>query len=318
MNTTSKLGVPILQALLKNRGVEQGRSDSKNNLLAKLAEHEQAVVEIEKLTTAGAVAELALLGQPAPKGAKVDVLRALVAEAQQQQQQKRAAEEAEQAEQAAQAAQAAKEAEQAAKEPEEAEEVAEQAEQAEPEPAPKKDKKLSKRKRKESGDYIDSPAKITKAEIARMSYRGQKKKGPTFKQQHESDHRVYTAEGYMERTIGKKGGKKHRLELDQNALLLQPKLGKTIKIGFRVAVPAYGSEDKTLTWIELAHVLVPGNRRMHPGIKEAAKSAWVPSTTIAEQEQRAAVAAAFNGGAQQHLQQQADGSDSDSGSDSDV
>ena len=93
-------------------------------------------------------------------------------------------------------------------------------------------------------------------------------------------------------------------------------------------MPAYGSKDKTLTcqWIELAHVLapegVPGNRRMHPGIKEAAKSAWVPSTTIAEQEQRAAVAAAFNEGAQQHLQQQqqqADGSDSDSdsGSDSD-
>ena len=113
----------------------------------------------------------------------------------------------------------------------------------------------------------------------------------------------------------------HRLELDQNALLLQPTLGKTIKIGFRVAVPVYGSEDKTLTWIELAHVLapegVPGKRRMHPGIKEAAKSAWVPSTTIAEQEQRAAVAAAFNDGAQQHLQQQQDGSDSDSsGSDS--
>ena len=124
----------------------------------------------------------------------------------------------------------------------------------------------------------------------------------------------------MERTIGKKGGKKHRLELDQNALLLQPTLGKTIKIGFRVAVPAYGSEDKTLTWIELAHVLapegVPGKRRMHPGIKEAAKSAWVPSTTIAEKEQRAAVGAAFNNGAQQHLQQQ-DGSNSDvSGSDS--
>ena len=147
-----------------------------------------------------------------------------------------------------------------------------------------------------------------------MSYRGQKKKGPTFKQQHESDHRVYTAEEYMERTMGKKGGKKHRLELDQNALLLQPKPGKTIKIGFRVAVPAYGSEDKTLTWIELAHVLVPGNRRMHPGIKEAAKSAWVPSTTIAEQEQRAAVAAAYESGAQQ--QQQEDGSDSD-GSDAD-
>ena len=167
-----------------------------------------------------------------------------------------------------------------------------------------------------SGDYIDSPAKITKAEIARMNYRGQKKKGPTAKQQHESDHRVYTAEGYMERTVGKKGGKKHRLELDQNALLLQPKLGKTIKIGLRVAVPVYGREDTKLTWIELAHVLVPGNRRMHPGIKEAAKSAWVPSTTIAEQEQRAAVGAAFNNGAQQHLQQH-DGSDSDvSGSDS--
>ena len=172
-----------------------------------------------------------------------------------------------------------------------------------------------------SGDYIDSPAKITKAEVARMSYRGQKKKGPTFKQQHESDHRVYTAEGYMERTIGKKGGKKHRLELDQNALLLQPTLGKTIKIGFRVAVPAYNSEDKTLTWIELAHVLapegVPGKRRMHPGIKEAAKSAWTPSTTIAEQEQRAAVDAAFNEGAQQQLERDADGDGSDSGSGSD-
>ena len=133
----------------------------------------------------------------------------------------------------------------------------------------------------------------------------------------------------MERTIGKKGGKKQRLELDQNALLLQPKLGKTIKIGFRVAVPVYGSEednkeDKTLTWIELAHVLapegVPGKRRMHPGIKEAAKSAWNPSTTIAEQEQRAAVDAAYESGAQQQ-QQQADsdgsGSDSDSGSGSD-
>ena len=150
-------------------------------------------------------------------------------------------------------------------------------------------------------------------------YRGQKKKGPTFKQQHESDHRVYTAEEYMERTIGKKGGKKHRLELDQNALLLQPKLGKTIKIGFRVAVPAYGSEDKTLTWIELAHVLAPegtpGKRRMHPGIKEAARRAWYPSTTIAEQVQQASVRAAFEGGAQQHLQQAAD-SDTDS-SDSD-
>ena len=146
-----------------------------------------------------------------------------------------------------------------------------------------------------------------------MKYRGQKKKGPTFKQQHESDHRVYTAEEYMERTIGKKGGKKHRLELDQNALLLQPTLGKTIKIGFRVAVPAYNREDTTLTWIELAHVLapegVPGKRQMHPGIKEAAKSAWVPSTTIAEQEQRAAVHAAFEGGAQQQLEH--DGSDSD-------
>ena len=172
-----------------------------------------------------------------------------------------------------------------------------------------------------SGDYIDSPAKITKAEIARMNYRGQKKKGPTFKQQHESDHRVYTAEEYMERTIGKKGGKKQRLELDQNALLLQPTLGKTIKIGFRAAVPAYGSEDKTLTWIELAHVLapegVPGKRRMHPGIKEAAKRAWVPSTTIAEQEQRAAVDAAFNEGAQQQLERDADGDGSDSGSGSD-
>ena len=114
--------------------------------------------------------------------------------------------------------------------------------------------------------------------------------------------------------MGKKGGKKHRLELDQNALLLQPKLGKTIKIGFRVAVPAYGSEDKTLTWIELAHVLapegVPGKRRMHPGIKEAAKSAWVPSTTIAEQERRAAVDAAYESGAQQQQQQQ-DGSGAD-------
>ena len=162
----------------------------------------------------------------------------------------------------------------------------------------------------ESVEAALTPVKINPKDVKR--YKGSPKK-PTSMQKFKSNHATFTAQGFRVKTIGaKKAGKKQRLELGQNAYLLRPGLNQIIEVGFSVCVADV--EEKNMTWIALAHVMsTAANRQVHPGMKEAAKNAWTPSTTIAEQEQRDAVDAAYNEGAQQHLQQQQqqDGSDSD-------
>ena len=142
---------------------------------------------------------------------------------------------------------------------------------------------------------------------------GPKKKGPTSQQKYESNHGTFKAEFFRRKKMGAKtAGKKQRLDFQQNAYDLRPGLGENIEIGVRFAVGEF--EEKTLTWFALAHVMSSApNRQVHPGIKEAAQCAWMPSTSVFEQAQREAQAAAFGAayraGAQQELE---------SGSDSDV
>ena len=157
-----------------------------------------------------------------------------------------------------------------------------------------------------------TPVKINPKDVKR--YKGSPKKATSI-QKFKSNHATFTAQGFRFKTIGaKKAGKKQRLELGQNAYMLRPGLNQIIEVGFSVCVADV--EEKNMTWIALAHVMsTAANRQVHPGMKEAAKNAWTPSTTIAEQEQRDAVAAAFNEGVQQHLQQAESGEDE---SDSDV
>ena len=288
-----------LKELLKNRGQPHGnRNVPRNELLGALREHGQKPVDFEKLTEVGARAELKVFGKVVAPKLKVGELRELV---------KQAAKEAQQAaEQAAE--QAAKEAQQAAEQAAE-QEAAEQEPQAE-----KAERKKKKRKHGESVEAALTPVKINPKDVRR--YKGSPKKATSI-QKFKSNHATFTAQGFRVKTIGaKKAGKKQRLELGQNAYLLRPGLNQIIEVGFSVCVADV--EEKNMTWIALAHVMsTAANRQVHPGMKEAAKNAWTPSTTIAEQEQRDAVDAAYNEGAQQHLQRDGSDSDSDSGSDSD-
>ena len=184
------------------------------------------------------------------------------------------------------------------------------------EPQAEKAERKKKRKHGESVEAALTPVKINPKDVKR--YKGSPKKATSI-QKFKSNHATFTAQGFRVKTIGaKKAGKKQRLELGQNAYLLRPGLNQIIEVGFSVCVADV--EEKNMTWIALAHVMsTAANRQVHPGMKEAAKNAWTPSTTIAEQEQRDAVDAAYNEGAQQHLQQAESGEDeSDSdGSDSD-
>ena len=301
MMNVSTMKTDELKELLKNRGQPHGnRNVPRNDLLGALREHGQKPVDFEKLTEVGARAELKVFGKAMPvQKLKVGELRELV---------KQAAKEAQQAaEQAAE--QAAKEAQQAA------EQAAKEAEQAaEQEPQAEKAEKKKKRKHGESVEAALTPVKINPKDVKR--YKGSPKKATSI-QKFKSNHATFTAQVFRLKTIGaKKAGKKQRLELGQNAYLLRPGLNQIIEVGFSVCVADV--EEKNMTWIALAHVMsTAANRQVHPGMKEAAKNAWTPSTTIAEQEQRDAVDAAYKEGAQQHLQQQQDSSDSD-GSDSDV
>jgi hypothetical protein len=162
-----------------------------------------------------------------------------------------------------------------------------------------------------------SPVKISKADERMARYKGEKKKEATREQKHKWNHVIVTAEYFRRKRMGAKtAGKKQRLDFQQNAYDLRPGLGENIEIGVRFAVGEF--EETKLTWFALAHVMsTAANRQVHPGIKEAAQEAWMPSTTIMELEQRAAQSAAFNAayreGAHQALE-----SGSDSGSDSDV
>ena len=297
-----------LKELLKNRGQPHGnRNVPRNELLGALREHGQKPVDFEKLTEVGARAELKVFGKVVAPKLKVGELRELVKQAAKEAQQ--AAEQA--AEQAAKEAQQAAEqaAEQAAKEAQQAaeQEAAEQ-EAAEQEPQAEKAERKKKRKHGESVEAALTPVKINPKDVKR--YKGSPKKATSI-QKFKSNHATFTAQVFRLKTIGaKKAGKKQRLELGQNAYLLRPGLNQIIEVGFSVCVADV--EEKNMTWIALAHVMsTAANRQVHPGMKEAAKNAWTPSTTIAEQEQRDAVDAAYNEGAQQHLQQQQDGSDSD-------
>ena len=283
MMNVSTMKTDELKELLKNRGQPHGnRNVPRNELLGALREHGQKPVDFEKLTEVGARAELKVFGKVVAPKLKVGELRELV---------KQAAKEAQQAaEQAAE--QAAKEAEQAA-------------EQEPQEPQAEKAERKKKRKHGESVEAALTPVKINPKDVKR--YKGSPKKA-TSMQKFRSNHATFTAQGFRVKTIGaKKAGKKQRLELGQNAYLLRPGLNQIIEVGFSVCVADV--EEKNMTWIALAHVMsTAANRQVHPGMKEAAKNAWTPSTTIAEQEQRDAVDAAYNEGAQKHLQ---DGSDSD-------
>jgi len=312
-----------LKELLKNRGDKQGnRNVGRDVLLGALRNYAQTAVDFEKLastlTFEGAKAELKALGKVPPK-MKIGELRELV---------KQAAKEAEQGEEIEQAERAAKEAAAAAEQmamevQAEQEAQAEQAAQAEQEGQAPTANKNKKKRKGESVEAALSPVKVTKKEAQQMFHR-EKKKGPTSRQRYVSDHSLFTAEKYRIKKMGAKtAGKTHRLESGQNAYLLRPGLGEIVEIGFRVALGE--KEEKNLTWYALAHVMsTAANRQVHPGVKEAAQEAWMPSTTIAEQQQRDATSAAFRAGVQQHLQQ--DGSESDSsgsesdtdGSDSDV
>ena len=289
-----------LKELLKNRGDKLGgRNVGKDVLLGALRAHQTPVdfeKLAEKLTFEGAKAELKALGKVPPK-LKIGELRELV---------KQAAKEAQHAEEIEQAAEAARV---------QAMQVQpEQEPQAVQEPQEPRASTPNKKKRKqESVEAALSPVHVKPGDVRKAYYKAPKKREPTRQQKYESNHGTFTAEEYRVRKIGaKKAGKKRRLEMQQNAYDLRPGLGEIIEIGFRFAVGE--TEEKTLTWFSLAHVMsTAANRQLHPGIKEAAQEAWMPSTTIMELEQRAAQSAAFNAayraGAQQALES---GSDSDS------
>jgi hypothetical protein len=309
MKNAAAMKTGEVKELLKNRGSKQGdRNVGKDVLLKFLRDHAQKTVEVEKLATMtfdGAKAELKALGKVVPAKMKIGGLRELVKQA--------AAEAAEaEAQAAAAAAVAAKEAAAAAaaaKDQVEAQE-AEAVEQAGP-GGPAGPAGTPKRKRKhESVESALSPVKISKADVRKAQYKGEKKKEATRKQMHKWNHVTIKAEYWRRKKMGAKtAGKKQRLDFQQNAYDLRPGLGENIEIGVRFAVGEI--EETKLTWFALAHVMSSApNRQLHPGIKEAAQCAWMPSTSVFEQAQRDAQAAAFGAayraGAQQELESDSD------------
>ena len=319
MKNATKMRPDEVKELLRNRGNKQGdRNVAKDVLLKFLRNHAQKTVEVEKLATMtfdGAKAELKALGKVPPAKMKIGELRELV---------KQAAAEAAEAEAAAAAAAAAEaEAAAAAAAAKEAAEAAaavmeaqdqqpavqvEQAGAAGPAATPKKKRK------QESVEAALTPVKISKAGERMARYQGEKKKEVTREQTHKWNHVIVTAEFSRRKKMGAKtAGKKQRLDFQQNAYDLRPGLGENIEIGFRFAVGEI--EETKLTWFALAHVMSSApNRQLHPGIKEAAQCAWMPSTSVFEQAQREAQAAAF-GAAYRVAAQQFNEAQSESDSD---
>jgi hypothetical protein len=265
MNAFATMKPEELKKLLENRGVAQGgRKRSVHELRADFEQHAQKPVEFEKLTAAGLAAELVLMGEKTPPKMKTGDLRAYVkAKAAAAAAEKEAAEaEAEQAAKEAAAAAAAQEAQEA---------------QAAKAATPKKKRKLG-------GGSVEaalSPVKVTAGELRKAYHKERPKKGPTRQQQFNSDNATFTAEFVREKETGKNTAKKaQRLETGENAYMLKPVVGQRLEVGFSVCVG--GVEKKTLTWVPLAYVIA--NKQVHPGMKEAAQFARVPSKTIAEQE----------------------------------
>jgi hypothetical protein len=140
------------------------------------------------------------------------------------------------------------------------------------------------KKRKLRGGSVEaalSPVKLTASEMRKACYKERPKKGPTVKQQFDSDNAVFVAEFVRATVRGKKTAKKaQQLETGENAYMLKPVVGQRLEVGFSVCVG--GVERKTLTWVPLAYVIA--HKQVHPGMKEAAQFARVPSKTIADQE----------------------------------
>jgi len=298
-----------LKKLLENRGVAQGgRKRPLHELRAAFKEHAQKPVDIEKLTAAGLAAELVLMGEKTPpKKMKTSELRDYVmAKAAAAAAEKEAAEQAEQAAKEAAAAAAAQE----PQEPQEAQEA-----QAAKAATPNKKRKL----RGGSVEAALSPVKVTAGEIRKAYHMERPKKGPTEKQQFDSDNVVFTAEFVRAKEHGKKTAKKaQRLETGENAYMLKPVVGQRLEVGFSVCVG--GVEKKTLTWVPLAYVIA--NKQVHPGMKEAAQFARVPSSTIAELEQRDEAGEAYDQAVEKHNAEQSEAeeessSEDESGSESD-
>ena len=111
---------------------------------------------------------------------------------------------------------------------------------------------------------------------------------------------------------GKKTAKKARkLEVGESAYMLKPGLGEKFEVGFSVCVG--GVEKKTLTWVPLAYVIA--NQQVHPGMKEAAQFARVPSKTIAELEQLDEAGEAYCEAVDQHNAEQSDAEEESSSDD---
>jgi hypothetical protein len=269
-----------LKKLLENRGVAQGgRKRGVHELRAEFEQHAQKPVEFEKLTAAGLAAELVLMGEKTPPKPKMKTseLREYV--------KAKAAAAAEQAEQAAKEAAAAA--------------AAQEAQEAAKAATPNKKRKL----RGGSVEAALSPVKVTAGEIRKAYHRERPKKGPTEKQQFDSDNVVFTAEFVRAKEHGKKTAKKaQRLETGENAYMLKPVVGQRLEVGFSVCVG--GVEKKTLTWVPLAYVIA--NKQVHPGMKEAAQFARVPSKTIAELEQRDEAGEAYDQAVEKHNAEQSE------------
>jgi hypothetical protein len=293
-----------LKKLLKNRGVAQGgRKRGVNDLRADFEQHAQKPVEFEKLTAAGLAAELVLMGEKTPPKMKTGELREYVKAKAAAAAEKEAAEKAEQAakEAAEKAAAAAQEGPaQAAQEP-----------QAAKAATPNKKRKLR-------GGRVEaalSPVKVTAGEIRRAYHRERPKKGPTEKQQFDSDNAVFAAEFVRATERGKKTAKKaQRLETGENAYMLKPVVGQRLEVGFSVCVG--GVEKKTLTWVPLAYVIA--NKQVHPGMKEAAQFARVPSKTIAEQERLDEAGEAYDKAVEKHNEEQAEAEEESEESEADA
>ena len=287
-----------LKKLLENRGVAQGgRKRGVHELRADFEQHAQKPVEFEKLTAAGLAAELVLMGEKTPPKMKTGELREYVkAKA------AAAAAEKEAAEQAAKEAAAAA----AAQEPQEPQEP-----QAAKAATPNKKRKL----RGGSVEAALSPVKVTAGEIRKAYHRERPKKGPTEKQQFDSDNVVFTAEFVREKETGKKTAKKaQQLETGENAYMLKPVVGQRLEVGFSVCVG--GVEKKTLTWVPLAYVIA--HKQVHPGMKEAAQFARVPSKTIAEQERLDEAGEAYDKAVEKHNAEQSEAEEESDESEADA
>jgi hypothetical protein len=172
--------------------------------------------------------------------------------------------------------------------------------------------KNKKKRKHESVEAALSPVKVTASEMRNAYYKGRPKKGPTRQQQFNSDYSTFTAEFVRAKENGKKTAKKaQQLETGENAYMLKPVVGQRLEVGFSVCVG--GVEKKTLTWVPLAYVIA--NKQVHPGMKEAAQFARVPSKTIAELEQLDEAGEAYCEAVDQHNAEQSD-ADSESGSES--